>query len=59
MFQLYEGNHQHMDLARAKFFRREDREIQVPYSEMGEVVLPNDYGGMGITNTRMMNDALY
>ena len=59
MFALFEGNHQHMDSIRSKFFWRGDIEkFKYHMIKWARVCLPKDYGGLGALNTKRMNEGL-
>ena len=59
MYRLYETNHQHMDSIRSKFFWRGDVEkFKYHMVKWEKACVPKDFGGLGITNTRKLNEAL-
>lgn len=59
MYKLKEGVHQQMDSIRTKFFGQgasdKSKYDMVKWENM---CIPKDYGGLGIMNTRVMNEAL-
>lgn len=59
MFLLHEGSHQQMDTIRSQFFWRGDcNKFKYHMVKWENVCLPRDFGGLGILNTRLMNQAL-
>lgn len=59
MFMLGESTHQQMDSIRSTFFwRGVSDKFKYHMMEWENLCLPKDYGGLGIINTRTMNEAL-
>jgi hypothetical protein len=59
MYMLHEGVHSMMDTVMSRFFWRGDPD-KFKYHMMNwdNVCLPKEFGGLGITNTRFLNEAL-
>lgn len=59
MFLLHEETHQQMDSTRSKFFWGSDG-VKFKYHmiKWENTCLPKDFGGAGIVNTRVLNEAL-
>lgn len=59
MYRLQDTIHQQMDSIRAKFFWQGAGEnFQYHMVKWPNLCLPTDFGGLGILDTRLMNDAL-
>lgn len=59
MFLLPDGTHKQMDTVRSQFFWRGDSEkFKYHMVKWANVSLPKEFGGLGVINTRMMNEAL-
>jgi hypothetical protein len=59
MFLLNEETHHKMDSIRSKFFWRGDRDkFKYHMMKWENVCLPKDFGGLGMTNIRILNEAL-
>jgi hypothetical protein len=59
MFQLHEGVHLQMDTLRSKFFWGSDGEkFKYHMVRWEHKCLPREFGGAGIINTRVLNEAL-
>ena len=58
MFKLQKGVHKKMDTIRSQFFWRGDCDkFKYHMINWENVCLPKDFGGAGIVNTRILNDA--
>ena len=59
MFLLQDGVHKQMDTIRSQFFWRGDSEkFKYHMMKWENVCLPKDFGGLGITNTRIFNESI-
>lgn len=59
IFLLHETVHQQMDTIRSQFFWRGDiSKFKYHMVKWKNACLPKDFGGLGILNTRLMNEAL-
>lgn len=59
IFLLHEGTHQQMDTIHSQFFWRGDcSKLKYHMVKWENVCLPKDFGGLGVLNTRLMNEAL-
>ena len=59
MFLLQDGVHKQMDTIRSQFFWRGDSEkFKYHMMKWENVRLPKDFGGLGITNTRIFNESI-
>jgi hypothetical protein len=60
MFLLHEATHVQMDMVRSKFFWRggDIEKFKYHMVKWENVCLPKDFGGLGIINTRLLNEAL-
>jgi hypothetical protein len=58
MFLLHESTHQQMDSIRSKFFwRGGENKFRYHMTKWENMCIPKDFGGLGIINTRTMNEA--
>ena len=59
IFNIHEGVHAQMDSVMSQFFWRGDcSKFKYHMIKWENVCLPKDFGGLGITNTRLLNEAL-
>jgi len=59
MYRLCEENHHKMDTIRSQFFwRGAGNNFKYHMIRWNQLCLPKDFGGIGILNTRLLNDAL-
>ena len=59
VFLLFEANHQQMDSTRSKFFWRGDIDkFKYHMVKCEKVCVAEDFGDLGIMNTRKLNEAL-
>lgn len=59
IYHLQDGVHQQMDMIRSQFFWRGDcSKFKYHMVRWENVCLPKDFGGLGVLNTKLMNEAL-
>ena len=58
MFLLHEGTHKAMDTISQFFWRGDTDKFKYHMVKWENVCLPKEFGGLGIINTRTMNEAL-